>query len=194
MLSAMPRSSRALRSLPTCPSCSTMPSAYSVRAVNPGGLRRSAATCVRRCIRVLLYQQKNGRPARGLPLDVIDGGVRGLVVDRLHPLLGQRAGVFDGLLADAPKAWVDGRVVAVGGLAPHHPARTEHRPKSRVAGIGSLLGLFLGVQVIEIAEEFIEPVHGRQELVQVAQVVLAELARGVTVVLEQLGDRRDLPS
>ena len=29
----------------------------------PRRARRSAATCVRRCIRVLLYQQKNGLPA-----------------------------------------------------------------------------------------------------------------------------------
>lgn len=47
-----------------CPSCSTMPSAYSVRAVRPGGLRWFSATCVRRCIRVALNQQKNGLFAR----------------------------------------------------------------------------------------------------------------------------------
>ena len=122
-----PASSSALSSLPTCPSCSTMPSAYSVRAVSPGGLRRSAATWVRRCIRVLLYQQKNGLPAVGLPLDVVDGRVRRLVVDRLHPLLGQRPGVLDRLLADAAESRVDGRVVLVGGLALQHAAGAEHR-------------------------------------------------------------------
>ena len=190
MLSAMPRSSMAFRSLPTCPSCSTMPSAYSVRAVSPGGLRRSAATWVRRCIRVLLYQQKNGLPACALPLDVVDGRVRGLVVDRLHPLLRERAGVLDRLLADAPEPGIDGRVVPVRGLALHHAARAEHPLELGVARVRPLLRLLLGVQVVEVAEELVEPVDGRQKLVQVAEVVLAELAGGVAVVLEQLGDGR----
>ena len=44
------------------------------------------------------------------------------------------------------------------------------------------------VQVIEVAEELVEAVDGRQELVAVAQVVLAELTRGVA---HRLQDRRD---
>jgi len=39
-----------------------------------------------------------------------------------------------------------------------------------------VFGLVLGVQVLERAEELAEPVRGRQVLVAVAQVVLAELA------------------
>ena len=35
------------------------------------------------------------------------------------------------------------------------------------------------VEVVEVAEELVEAVHGRQELVEVAEVVLAELAGGV---------------
>ena len=50
--------------------------------------------------------------------------------------------------------------------------------------------LFLGVEVVQVAVEFVEPVNGRQELVAVAEVVLAELAGGVSERLEQLGDRR----
>jgi hypothetical protein len=42
-----------------------------------------------------------------------------------------------------------------------------------------MLRLLLGVEVVEVAEELVEAVHGRQELVAVAQVVLAELAGGV---------------
>ena len=38
------------------------------------------------------------------------------------------------------------------------------------------LRLLLGVQVIEVAEELVEAMIGRQELVLVAEVVLAELA------------------
>ena len=52
-----------------------------------------------------------------LPLHVVDGRGGGLVVDRLHPLLGQGPGVLDGLLADLAKARIDGGVVLVGRLA-----------------------------------------------------------------------------
>ena len=46
--------------------------------------------------------------------------------------------------------------------------------------------------MIEIAEELVEPVIGRQHVIEVAEVVLAELAGGVALVLEQRGDRHDL--
>src|SRR6478735_8603566 len=59
----------------------------------------------------------------------------------------------------------------------------------RIVGI---LGLLLGVEVIEVAEERVEAVHGRQELVAVAEMVLAELAGRVALRLEQLGNRRVL--
>ena len=39
------------------------------------------------------------------------------------------------------------------------------------------LRLFLGVEVIQVAEEFVEAVIGRQHVIQVAEVVLAELRR-----------------
>ena len=43
--------------------------------------------------------------------------------------------------------------------------------------------------MIEVAEEFIEPVNGWQMLVAVAEVVLAELAGGVAEILEEFPDR-----
>jgi hypothetical protein len=55
-----------------------------------------------------------------------------------------------------------------------------------------LLGFFLRVEVVEVAEELVEPVHRGKVLVQVAEVVLAELAGGISQRLEQLGDRRIL--
>src|SRR4030095_1745636 len=48
--------------------------------------------------------------------------------------------------------------------------------------------LFGCVQVIERAVELVEPMNGRQEFIPVAEVVLAELAGGVALGLEQLGD------
>ena len=126
---------------------------------------------------------------RLLPLHEVDGGGRGLVVDRLHALLGQRAGVLDGLLADLAEARIDGRVVHVGRLALQHAARAELGAVGRVLRIVRQFRLFLGVEVVEVAEELVEAVHGRQRLVAVADVVLAELAGGVAEVLEQAADR-----
>ena len=42
-----------------------------------------------------------------------------------------------------------------------HAARAKHRLELRVFGIVGQLGLFFGVEMIEIAEELIEAVHGR---------------------------------
>ena len=76
------------------------------------------------------------------------------------------------------------------GLAVQHAARAELRAERRVLRIVRQLRLLLGVEVVEVAVELVEAVHGGQELVAVAQVVLAELAGGIAERLEQLGDRR----
>jgi hypothetical protein len=62
----------------------------------------------------------------------------------------------------------------------------------RVLRIVVALRLLLGVQVVEVAEELVEAVIGRQVLIPVAQVVLAKLPAGITVRLEQGGERRHL--
>ena len=51
------------------------------------------------------------------------------------------------------------------------------------------LGLLLGVEVVEVAEELVEPVVGRQMLVVIAEMVLAELAGRVALGLHDIGDR-----
>ena len=53
-----------------------------------------------------------------------------------------------------------------------------------------VLRLLLRVQVVEVAEELVEPVDGGEHVVAVAEVVLAELAGGVAERLEQIGERR----
>ncbi len=52
--------------------------------------------------------------------------------------------------------------------------------------------VFHRVEVIEIAVEFVEPVHRGQELVFVAKMVLAELAGGVAHSFESGGNRHGL--
>ena len=133
---------------------------------------------MRKCIAVVLYQRKNGLSGLVRLVDEAQRVLGHLVVDGLHALLRQRPGVLDLLPA-----------LAV-GPAVQHAARAEALLERRVLRVVRILGLFLGVEVVEVAEELVEAVHRRQELVLVAEVVLAELAGGVAERLEQLGDGR----
>ena len=101
-----------------------------------------------------------------------------LLVDGFHALLGQRAGVRDRLAA-----------LAV-GQAVEHAARSELLLEFRILGIVPQFRLFLGVEVIEIAEELVEAVHGRQIFVAIAEMVLAELTGGVAERLQHFRDGR----
>ena len=65
----------------------------------------------------------------------------------------------------------------------------ELRPECRILGVVLLLGKLFGVQVVEVAEELVEAVDGRQVLVAVAQVILAELAGRIALRLEHFGQR-----
>ena len=53
-----------------------------------------------------------------------------------------------------------------------------------------MLRLFFRIQVIKVAKELVEAVICRQELVEVTQVVLAELTSHITKRLEQFSDGR----
>ena len=123
-----------------------------------------------------------------LALDEIDRCRGRLVVDRLHAFLGQWSGVLDGLLADLAEAWIDGRIVTVACLASQHPARPELGLERRIFWVIRVFRVFLGIEVIEVAEELIEAMHGRQVFIAVAEMVLAELAGGIAERLERLGD------
>ena len=104
-------------------------------------------------------------------------------------------GVLDPLLADAARTRLLRRVVLVGRPGVDDAARPEALAEVREVvrrRVVRELGLLLGVEVVEVAEELVEAVHGRQELVQVAEVVLAELPGRVAERLQQLGDRRVL--
>src|SRR5262249_31560652 len=74
-----------------------------------------------------------------------------------------------------------------------HSTRPELAPELREVLLGrvvELFGLLFGVEVVEVAEEFVEAVVGRKELVAVAKVVLAELPGNVPLLLQRGGDRR----
>ena len=124
-------------------------------------------------MRVVFIQVKNGLPGLHLPRHEVDRGGGRLVVDRLHPLAVQRAGVLD---------------LAVGRRLEHAARRIGLDEIGVVLRPVGPLRLLLGVEVIEVAEELVEAVVGRQIFVAVAEVVLAELAGGVAERLERLRD------
>ena len=123
-----------------------------------------------------------------LTLDKVDGSARSLIVNRLHAFLGQRAGVFNGLFADAPEARIDGWIVTVGGSALEHAAWPETLLEAGILWISGVLRLFFGIEVIKVTEEFVEAMNCRQKPVLVTQVVLAELAGRVAERLESFRD------
>jgi hypothetical protein len=61
-----------------------------------------------------------------------------------------------------------------------------------VARVVGLFRFLLGVEVVQVAVELVEPVHRGQELVAITQVVLADLRGRVAERLQQLGQRRIL--
>ena len=58
--------------------------------------------------------------------------------------------------------------------------------------IGGVRGVLHCIEVIQVAEEFVETVDGWQELIEIAEVILAELARRVAHGLERDGNGRCL--
>ena len=103
--------------------------------------------------------------------------LRELVVHRFHALDVQRAGELDLLRAVRVRPGVE------------HAARRVFLLHFRVLEVVGVLRLLLGVQVVERAVKLVESVRGRQMLVAVPEVVLAELTGLVALRLQQLGDR-----
>ena len=151
-----------------------MPSAYSVRAVNPGGLAVVSPDVGPEVHACAVEPAKERLAGLDLTLDEIQGGSRRLVVDGFHALPRQRPGVLD--------------LPVGGGL--DDPSRSELLAKFGVSGVVAVLWLLFGVQVIQVAEELVEPVITGQELVLVPKMILPELAGRIPEWFEQLGDRR----
>src|SRR5213080_15312 len=52
--------------------------------------------------------------------------------------------------------------------------------------------IFHCVEVIEVAEEFVEPMDGRQELIEIAEMILTELTSCIALRFERRGYRASL--
>ena len=94
----------------------------------------------------------------GLMLALNQVNCRGdkFIVNGLHALLGQRAGIFDFLRAAC--GWPSS------AARPRGPNLLPEVRKVLFRSDSPQLRLFLGVQVIQVAEEFVEAVHGRQNV------------------------------
>src|SRR5262249_2456462 len=125
-------------------------------------------------------------------VDEFERAVEELFVNGFHPLRVERTGVLNLLLTDFSKLRVHGRVVGGRGPAVKDATRTELLFEFRILGIIGIFRLLLGVEVVKVAKEFIEPVDRGQELIAVAQVILTKLAADVSHWLKQLGDCRIL--
>src|SRR5262245_47971498 len=102
-----------------------------------------------------------------LAADEILGRAEELLVNRRHARDIQRAGILD----LAVRRRLDDAAWPILFL------------EIRILRVEVALGLLLGVEVVEIAEELIKAVLGRQMLVAIAEMVLAELAGGVALRL-----------
>ena len=71
-----------------------------------------------------------------------------------------------------------------------HAARAEFLLELGLLRIVGVFRFLFGVEVVEVAEKFIEAVFGWQHVVAVAEMVFAELAGDITLRFEQGGDRR----
>ena len=165
-------------------SCSIMPAAYSStccrRSRRPSGglLPRHGCGSASAC-----RSTRRTRACLLLPsLDEVDRRREGLVIDGFHTLAGQRAGIFDFCVPSSHRS--DDRITPRGPKV----SRTCGRHPYQVGRVVLVFRLFLGVQVIEVAEELIKPVVRGQMLVKVTKVVLAELSCRVALLFEQRGD------
>src|SRR5215470_11083327 len=99
------------------------------------------------------------------------------VVYRFHPLGTELSCVFNLLVADLPPARLNRGVINVRRPAMNHVAGADRL--FRRWWIVGMAGVLHGIQMVEIPEELIEAVHRWQELVQIAEVVLAKLTGSI---------------
>ncbi len=108
----------------------------------------------------------------------------------LIPLVGcgwQRPFIFDFLLADLAPARHLGGIIHGCGPGMNQVARpNDIQEVLRIVGVERV---FHGVQVIQIAKEFIEAVDGGQEFILVTKMVLAELSGRIALRFQHGGDR-----
>src|SRR6516164_382231 len=178
VLFSRPLSRRYFMTAPTMSSSCAIPASWMLQPFS--GVRMLSyfsERCVTTCIRVGLSQRKNGAVLLCL-VEELERVRQYLVVDGLHALRAQFTRILYFLLSYFAPARLHGRIVYVCRPCVEHIARSN-RGFERW-WIVAMTGVLHCIEVIEIPVELIEAVQRRQELIEVAQMVLAELAGGVT--------------
>ena len=109
-----------------------------------------------------------------------------LIIHRLHAFRTELPRILDLLFPDLAPARLHGGIVHVRRPGMDHVSRADLVPK--VLWVVGMARVLHRVEVIQIAEEFVEAMHRGQELIQVAKVILAELPGGIAHGLERLGE------
>src|SRR6185503_15815701 len=129
-----------------------------------------------------------GVARRGLFLNPVLGRGNKLIITSFHPLLCERSSILDFLFADTTIPLIDRGIIGVGGPAMENAARCEFFVEFGEIFFGRPIWEFrflFGIQVIEIAEEFMKPVNRRQVFVSISQMIFAELSSGVSQRLQK---------
>ena len=94
------------------------------------------------------------------------------------------------LLPDLAELRIDSLIGGIGRICVQDTARPEPLAEFGIFRIIRILRLFLGVEVIKIAEELVEAMYRGQMLIAVAQMVLAELAGRIVERLHHIRHAR----
>src|SRR5262249_16233450 len=110
---------------------------------------------------------KPRRVGLAIAVDKIERGGEKLLVHCFPPLGLERARIFDGLLANPSILRINSRIIYLRRFRPEYTTRSELCAKPRVLRVIRILRLFLRIEVIEVAKELVEAMHGRQKFVSV---------------------------
>src|SRR5450755_558428 len=81
------------------------------------------------------------------------------IFDRLHTLAREWASVLDRLLPNLAKPWISSRIIFVRCEGMEHAAWAKLRKKFGRLRVIRVFRLLFGVEVIEVAKKFVEPVN-----------------------------------
>src|SRR6187200_2117519 len=130
-----------------------------------------------------------------LPLDKIFGCCNKFIIAGFHPFFCEGPCILNFLLAyfSPPRHFC--RIIFVCSPGMDNTARSKCFKEFRKFLLWRIVihfRLFFCVEVIKIAKELVEPMIGRQHMVKVAQMVLAELPCSIILFLQQCGYRHYL--
>ena len=119
--------------------------------------------------------EKEGLFSFVLPVNEVNGCIGGLIVNSFHALFRQRTRIFDFAI----------------GIGMNDTAWAEFFSEIRIllgVRIVRQFRLFLRIEVIEVPEEFVEPMIGRQMLILITKMIFAKLSCGISHEFQHFSD------